>query len=65
MRSPFRLLDFLTFGLPAVGVTAVAVWVTAGAEGWEPKAVTWACAAGFALIYGLVVFFRWKASRKS
>ena len=64
MRPPFQVLDLLTFGLPAAGVTALAVWLSLSYGGWEAKAVTWACAAGFALIYGLVVYHRWRASRR-
>lgn len=54
--SPFKLLDFLTFGLTAIAVTIIAIVLQATGNGYP---VTWAVAAVFLLIWARVVHFRY------
>lgn len=63
MEKPtaFKVLDLLTFGLPAVLVVALAAWVSATDASGEAKALMWTTAAGFALVYGLLVLRRHQA----
>ena len=62
--SAFKVLDLLTFGLPAAGVSTLAAWTSTLDVSGQAKAITWACAAGFVFIYAMLVYSRHRALKR-
>ena len=58
MPKIFRWIDFLTFGLAALLATVAAVWVQLTPQEGSAYFVTWATAAGFWLVYAMLLLGR-------